>query len=72
MGRGAIPRIRGQLARSRGWRSCRSTPSARAVRSSAGFLLFSPPGSAPDITSLARWAQEVVPAVREMIAKEAD
>jgi alkanesulfonate monooxygenase SsuD/methylene tetrahydromethanopterin reductase-like flavin-dependent oxidoreductase (luciferase family) len=34
----------------------------------AGFLLFSPQGEAPDVTSLARWAQEVVPAVRAMIA----
>ena len=36
----------------------------------AGFLLFSPEGGVPDIDSLARWAREIVPAVREMIAKE--
>jgi hypothetical protein len=33
-------------------------------------VLFSPPGGAPDITSLARWGQEIGPAVREAIAKE--
>jgi alkanesulfonate monooxygenase SsuD/methylene tetrahydromethanopterin reductase-like flavin-dependent oxidoreductase (luciferase family) len=36
----------------------------------AGFMLFSPQGGTPDIASLTRWAREVVPAVREMIAKE--
>jgi alkanesulfonate monooxygenase SsuD/methylene tetrahydromethanopterin reductase-like flavin-dependent oxidoreductase (luciferase family) len=36
----------------------------------AGFMLFSPQGGTPDIASLARWAREVVPAVREVIAKE--
>jgi alkanesulfonate monooxygenase SsuD/methylene tetrahydromethanopterin reductase-like flavin-dependent oxidoreductase (luciferase family) len=36
----------------------------------AGFMLFSPPGGTPDITSLTRWGQEIVPAVREAIAKE--
>jgi alkanesulfonate monooxygenase SsuD/methylene tetrahydromethanopterin reductase-like flavin-dependent oxidoreductase (luciferase family) len=38
----------------------------------AGFMLFSPQGGTPDIVSLTRWALEVVPAVREMIAKEED
>jgi hypothetical protein len=33
-------------------------------------MLFSPRGGTPDIDSLARWAQEIVPAVREAIAKE--
>jgi alkanesulfonate monooxygenase SsuD/methylene tetrahydromethanopterin reductase-like flavin-dependent oxidoreductase (luciferase family) len=36
----------------------------------AGFMLFSPQGGTPDTDSLARWAREVVPAVREAIAKE--
>jgi alkanesulfonate monooxygenase SsuD/methylene tetrahydromethanopterin reductase-like flavin-dependent oxidoreductase (luciferase family) len=36
----------------------------------AGFVLFSPQGGSPDTVSLARWAREVVPAVREAIAKE--
>lgn len=36
----------------------------------SGFMLFSPPGGTPDIDSLARWAGEIVPAVREAIAKE--
>jgi hypothetical protein len=31
----------------------------------AGFMLFSPPGGTPDIESLTRWAQEIVPAVRD-------
>lgn len=35
-----------------------------------GFMLFSPPGGTPDLVSLARWAQEIVPAVREMTATE--
>jgi alkanesulfonate monooxygenase SsuD/methylene tetrahydromethanopterin reductase-like flavin-dependent oxidoreductase (luciferase family) len=34
----------------------------------SGFLLFSPDGGAPDSDSLARWASEIVPAVREAIA----
>jgi len=38
----------------------------------AGFMLFSPQGGAPDPASLTRWAREVVPAAREMIAKETD
>jgi alkanesulfonate monooxygenase SsuD/methylene tetrahydromethanopterin reductase-like flavin-dependent oxidoreductase (luciferase family) len=33
----------------------------------AGFMLFSPSGGTPDTTSLARWAREIVPAVREAI-----
>jgi alkanesulfonate monooxygenase SsuD/methylene tetrahydromethanopterin reductase-like flavin-dependent oxidoreductase (luciferase family) len=36
----------------------------------AGFMLFSPEGGTPDIVSVTRWAREIVPAVREMIAKE--
>jgi len=36
----------------------------------AGFMLFSPPGGTPDVTSLTRWGQEIGPAVREAIAKE--
>jgi alkanesulfonate monooxygenase SsuD/methylene tetrahydromethanopterin reductase-like flavin-dependent oxidoreductase (luciferase family) len=34
----------------------------------AGFMLFSPSGGTPDATSLARWGQEIVPAVREAVA----
>jgi hypothetical protein len=33
-------------------------------------MLFSPEGGTPDIVSLGRWAKEIVPAVREAIAKE--
>jgi hypothetical protein len=36
----------------------------------AGFMLFSPPGGAPDTGSLSRWAWEIVPAVGEAIATE--
>ena len=36
----------------------------------SGFMLFSPHGGTPDIVSLGRWATEIVPAVREVIAKE--
>jgi alkanesulfonate monooxygenase SsuD/methylene tetrahydromethanopterin reductase-like flavin-dependent oxidoreductase (luciferase family) len=36
----------------------------------AGFILFSPEGGTPDTVSLTRWAREIVPAVRETIAKE--
>jgi alkanesulfonate monooxygenase SsuD/methylene tetrahydromethanopterin reductase-like flavin-dependent oxidoreductase (luciferase family) len=36
----------------------------------SGFMLFSPPGGTPDVTSLARWGREIGPAVREAIAKE--
>ncbi|GAA2807860.1 LLM class flavin-dependent oxidoreductase [Nonomuraea dietziae] len=36
----------------------------------SGFTLFSPGHGAPDLTLLARWAREIVPAVREAIAKE--
>ena len=35
----------------------------------AGFMLFSPGGGAPDVASLSRWASEIAPAVREMVAK---
>jgi alkanesulfonate monooxygenase SsuD/methylene tetrahydromethanopterin reductase-like flavin-dependent oxidoreductase (luciferase family) len=34
----------------------------------SGFMLFSPTGGTPDATSLARWAREIAPAVREAIA----
>ena len=37
----------------------------------SGFLLFSPQGGAPDADALAVWANEIVPAVREAVAKEA-
>jgi alkanesulfonate monooxygenase SsuD/methylene tetrahydromethanopterin reductase-like flavin-dependent oxidoreductase (luciferase family) len=36
----------------------------------SGFMLFSPAGGTPDVDSLARWAAEIVPGVREAIAKE--
>jgi alkanesulfonate monooxygenase SsuD/methylene tetrahydromethanopterin reductase-like flavin-dependent oxidoreductase (luciferase family) len=36
----------------------------------SGFTLFSADHGAPDLTLLARWAQDVVPAVREAIAKQ--
>jgi alkanesulfonate monooxygenase SsuD/methylene tetrahydromethanopterin reductase-like flavin-dependent oxidoreductase (luciferase family) len=36
----------------------------------SGFTLFSASGGAQDIVSLGRWAREIVPAVREAIAKE--
>lgn len=35
----------------------------------AGFVLFGPGGSTPDETTAARWAEEIVPAVREAVAK---
>ncbi|KDN18371.1 LLM class flavin-dependent oxidoreductase [Amycolatopsis rifamycinica] len=35
----------------------------------AGFVLFGPGGSAPDEVATARWAEEIVPAVREAVAK---
>ncbi|WP_431898798.1 LLM class flavin-dependent oxidoreductase [Nonomuraea sp. bgisy101] len=35
----------------------------------SGFTLFSAGHGAPDLTVLARWAQEIVPSVREAIAK---
>ncbi|MFG2041536.1 LLM class flavin-dependent oxidoreductase [Dactylosporangium sp. NPDC048998] len=35
-----------------------------------GFMLFSPTGGTTDITSLGRWANEIVPAVREAVAKD--
>ncbi|WP_261555662.1 LLM class flavin-dependent oxidoreductase [Frankia tisae] len=36
----------------------------------SGFILFSSSGGAQDIVSVGRWASEIVPAVREAIAKE--
>ncbi|URN00664.1 LLM class flavin-dependent oxidoreductase [Actinomadura madurae] len=36
----------------------------------SGFILFSPGGGTQDPVSLARWAQEIVPAVREAVVKE--
>jgi alkanesulfonate monooxygenase SsuD/methylene tetrahydromethanopterin reductase-like flavin-dependent oxidoreductase (luciferase family) len=36
----------------------------------SGFTLFSPGGGTQDAVSLGRWAAEIVPAVREAIAKE--
>jgi alkanesulfonate monooxygenase SsuD/methylene tetrahydromethanopterin reductase-like flavin-dependent oxidoreductase (luciferase family) len=38
----------------------------------SGFMLFAPGGGTPDVISLARWAREIVPAVREAIAREKD
>ncbi len=35
----------------------------------AGFVLFGPGGSTPDEVAVARWAGEIVPAVREAVAK---
>ncbi|MEV6929538.1 LLM class flavin-dependent oxidoreductase [Dactylosporangium sp. NPDC051485] len=35
----------------------------------SGFMLFSPSGGTPDTVSLGRWANEIVPAVREATAK---
>ncbi|MEV5706279.1 LLM class flavin-dependent oxidoreductase [Actinoallomurus sp. NPDC052274] len=36
----------------------------------SGFMLFSPEGGTPDLVSLTRWSRDIVPAVREAIAKE--
>jgi alkanesulfonate monooxygenase SsuD/methylene tetrahydromethanopterin reductase-like flavin-dependent oxidoreductase (luciferase family) len=36
----------------------------------AGFMLFSPSGGIPDTESLARWAREIAPAVREATRKD--
>ncbi|NDU74992.1 LLM class flavin-dependent oxidoreductase [Actinomadura sp. DSM 109109] len=36
----------------------------------AGFTLFSPSGGTQDLASVARWGQEIAPAVREAVAKE--
>jgi len=36
----------------------------------SGFMLFSAGHAAPDLVILGRWAKEIVPAVREAIAKE--
>jgi len=33
----------------------------------SGFILFSPPGGTPDAVSVARWATEIVPAVRAAV-----
>jgi hypothetical protein len=33
-------------------------------------MLFSPEGGTPDVVSLTRWTREIVPAVREMIARK--
>ena len=38
----------------------------------SGFMLFSPRGGTPDMTSLAHWAGEIVPAIREAVAKHQD
>jgi alkanesulfonate monooxygenase SsuD/methylene tetrahydromethanopterin reductase-like flavin-dependent oxidoreductase (luciferase family) len=38
----------------------------------SGFMLFSPHGGTPDMTSLAHWAGEIVPAIREAVAKHRD
>lgn len=35
----------------------------------SGFMLFSAEGGVQDATSLRRWAQEIVPAVREAIVR---
>ncbi|MCX5389147.1 hypothetical protein [Streptomyces sp. NBC_00094] len=35
----------------------------------SGFVLFSPGGGTQDIDTLARWAREIAPAVREAVAK---
>jgi alkanesulfonate monooxygenase SsuD/methylene tetrahydromethanopterin reductase-like flavin-dependent oxidoreductase (luciferase family) len=37
----------------------------------SGFMLFSPEGGTQDDVSLGRWGGEIVPAVREALAKEA-
>lgn len=37
----------------------------------SGFMLFSPRGGTPDMASVARWAGEIAPAVREAVAKNA-
>ncbi|MEV1173743.1 LLM class flavin-dependent oxidoreductase [Nonomuraea sp. NPDC049784] len=44
--------------------------SALLEHGTSGFILFSPSGGTPDVVSLGRWANEIVPAVREAIAKE--
>jgi alkanesulfonate monooxygenase SsuD/methylene tetrahydromethanopterin reductase-like flavin-dependent oxidoreductase (luciferase family) len=36
----------------------------------SGFILFAPNGGTPDVIALGRWANEIVPAIREAIAKE--
>ncbi|MBX7550210.1 LLM class flavin-dependent oxidoreductase [Streptomyces sp. tea 10] len=37
----------------------------------SGFMLFSPRGGTPDLTSLGHWAGEIAPAVREAVARHA-
>ena len=44
--------------------------SAVLEHGASGFTLFSPGGGTHDAVSLAHWAREIVPAVREAIAKE--
>ncbi|MFC5826500.1 LLM class flavin-dependent oxidoreductase [Nonomuraea insulae] len=36
----------------------------------SGFMLFSPSGGTPDMVSLGHWTAEIVPAIREAIAKQ--
>jgi hypothetical protein len=36
----------------------------------SGFMLFSPEGGTPDAVAIGRWANEIVPAVREAIADQ--
>jgi alkanesulfonate monooxygenase SsuD/methylene tetrahydromethanopterin reductase-like flavin-dependent oxidoreductase (luciferase family) len=36
----------------------------------SGFMLFSPRGGTPDVASLGRWAGQIVPAIREAVAKD--
>ncbi|WP_020141387.1 LLM class flavin-dependent oxidoreductase [Streptomyces sp. 351MFTsu5.1] len=38
----------------------------------SGFMLFSPRGGTPDMASLGHWAGEIVPAIREAVAKHQD
>ncbi|SPL95873.1 Hydride transferase 1 (Fragment) [[Actinomadura] parvosata subsp. kistnae] len=45
--------------------------SAVLEHGASGFTLFSPSHGSVDATTLARWGQEVAPAVREAVAKEA-
>jgi alkanesulfonate monooxygenase SsuD/methylene tetrahydromethanopterin reductase-like flavin-dependent oxidoreductase (luciferase family) len=44
--------------------------SAVLEHAASGFMLFSPSGGTPDVTSLGRWANEIAPAVREASEKE--
>ncbi|MEJ1202786.1 MULTISPECIES: LLM class flavin-dependent oxidoreductase [unclassified Streptomyces] len=45
--------------------------SAVVDHGASGFMLFSPRGGTPDMASVARWAGEIAPAVREAVAKNA-